>query len=101
MLYASRFPGDDRADGARITSRRKELEPKPVITIAALVSQQQWRRTIVYDKHVQIAVVVIVTHGQPSRGKVFLKDRAGSRAYVLVLAVDVLEKQQWLFVFHF
>ena len=68
--HATRAPNDDRTDGRRVTFGGDELQPQPVVAIAALVFEQQWCAAVIRDEHIQVAVVVIVAHGQPAGGKI-------------------------------
>src|SRR5215510_9420091 len=59
-LYAARRPRDDRADRAGVAFRSDELKPEPVVSVPALVAQQDRRVAVVDYQHVEVAVVIDV-----------------------------------------
>src|SRR5262245_5261857 len=99
-LHAARRPRYDRAYRAWIAFRRDELKSEPVVSVPALVAQQDRRVAVVDDQYVKVAVVIDVADRQTAGGEVAFEDLARLGADVLVFAVDVLEHQQRLFVFH-
>lgn len=99
VAFAIDLPGNFGTDRVAIAGLTDELEPDPGIFWRSVVLEEERRFAVIGDEYIDAPIIVVVPNGQPSRGKRFLKNRAGSGADVLEDTCCVFEEEQRLFVF--
>ena len=87
-----------RSNGCAITLGAHQLDLDPVLFVAPVIAQERWQIVHIQNQRIHVAIVVIVSEGRASAGKMFGDARPHLCRNIFEASIaKILVDQTWIF----